>query len=116
MCGTSRPEGEALAETPLLRRKEVRIPMKMFVNLHSSDSQTFEIAPTIDISCHGARVVTKRIWQPNQQLSVRSIRGNLHSRARVVHCRPYTGNSFLLGIEIYYPTGDWTTRGTAKPC
>ncbi len=99
---------------PLLRRKEVRIPMKMFVNLYSADSQTFELAPTIDISCHGARVVTKRIWQPNQQLSVRSIRGNFHSRARVVHCQPYTGSSFLIGIEMYYPAGDWTTPGIAK--
>jgi len=88
--------------------------MKMFMNLYSSDSQTFEIAPTIDISCHGARVVTKRIWQPNQHISVRSIRGNLQSRARVVHCQPYTGSSFLIGIEMYYPKGDWTTPDIAK--
>jgi len=103
-----------LADTSLSRRKEVRIPMKMFVNLHSLDSQTFEIAPTIDISCHGARVVTKRIWPLNQHISVRSIRGNLRSSARVVHCQPYTGSSFLVGIEMYYPNGDWTTRSIAK--
>ena len=103
-----------MPDAPLLRRKEVRIPMKMFVNLHSLDSQTFEIAPTIDISCHGARVVTKKIWPLNQHISVRSIRGNLRSRARVVHCQPYTGSSFLIGIEMYYPTGDWTTRAITK--
>jgi len=39
-----------------LCRKEARIPVKMFVNLYNSDSQTSEIASTIDISCHGARV------------------------------------------------------------
>jgi PilZ domain-containing protein len=103
-----------LADAPLLRRKEFRIPMKMFLYLYSSDNPTFEIAHTIDISCHGARVVTKKIWQPNQQLSVRSIRGNLHSRARVVHCHPYAESSFVIGIEIYYPTGDWTTRGMTR--
>jgi len=97
-----------LAETPLLCRKEVRIPVKMFVNLHSPDNPTFEVAPTIDISCHGARVVTKKIWQPNQPLSVRSIRGNLYSHARVVYCQPYTDDSFVIGIEMYYPRGDWT--------
>jgi hypothetical protein len=97
-----------LADTPLLHRMEVRIPMKMFVNLYSSDDPTSEIAPTVDISCHGARLVTKRIWQPNQQISVRSIRGNLYSRARVVHCQPYTDSSFVVGIEMYYPTADWT--------
>ena len=103
-----------MPDAPLSRRKEVRIPMKMFVNLHSLDSPTFEIAPTIDISCHGARVVTKKIWPLNQHISVRSIRGNLRSRARVVHCQPYSDSSFLIGIEMYYPTGDWTTRGTTK--
>ena len=97
-----------MPDTPLLPRKEVRIPMKMFVNLCSPDNPSFEIAPTIDISCHGARVLTKTSWQPDQELSVRSIRGNLNSRARVVHCQPYTDTSFIVGIEIYSPSGDWT--------
>jgi len=66
-----------LADAPLLSRKETRIPVKLFVNLHSPDNPTFEVASTIDISCHGARVVTKTFWKPNQHLSVRSIRGNL---------------------------------------
>lgn len=97
-----------MAETPPLRRKEPRTTLKMFVNLYSPDDPTFEVTPTIDISCHGARVVTKKIWRPNQLLSVRSIRGNLYSHARVVYCQPYTDNSFVIGIETYYPTGDWT--------
>jgi PilZ domain len=103
-----------MADTPLLHRKEVRIPMKIFVNLCSSDDLSFEIAPTIDISCHGARVVTRRSWQPDQQLSVRSIRGNLYSRARVVYCQPRTDNSFVIGIDMYYPTGDWTAHDMAR--
>jgi len=98
-----------LADTPLLRRKEVRVAVKMFVNLCSAESPSFEIAPTLDISCHGARVVSKRAWQPDQQVSVRSIRGNVYSRARVVHCQPYTENSYAIGIEMYFPTGDWTS-------
>jgi hypothetical protein len=97
-----------LADAPLLRRKETRIPVKLFVNLHSPDNPNFEVASTIDISCHGARVVTKTFWQPNQHLSVRSIRGNLYSRARVVHCQRYTYDSFAVGLEMYYPEGDWT--------
>ena len=97
-----------MAESPLLCRKESRIPLQMFVNLYSPDNPTSEVAPTIDISCHGARVVTKKIWPPNQQLSIRSIRGNLYSHARVVYCKPYQENFFVIGIEMYYPTGDWT--------
>jgi PilZ domain len=97
-----------LPETPPLCRKEPRIPVKTFVNLYNLGQPAFELAPTIDISCHGARVVTKNAWQPNQPISVRSIRGNLYSHARVVYCQPYTENSFVIGIEMYYPTGDWT--------
>jgi PilZ domain len=97
-----------MADTPLPHRKEVRIPLKMFVNLSSSDKPSFELAPTIDISCHGAQVVTRRSWQPNQQLSVRASRGTLNSLARVVHCEPYKDNCFVIGIEIYAPAGDWT--------
>jgi hypothetical protein len=100
--------------TPLLSRKEQRITLKMFVKLSSPDNPSSEIAPTLDISCHGARVVTRRNWRPDEQLSVRSIRGNLYSRARIVHCQPYKDNSFVIGIQMYYPTGDWTTRDAAK--
>jgi hypothetical protein len=95
-------------------RKEQRIAMKMFVKLSSPDHPSSEIAPTIDISCHGARVVTRRSWRPEEQLSVRSIRGNLYSRARVVHCQPHKDNSFVIGIQMYYPTGDWTAGEVTK--
>ena len=97
----------------LVRRKEDRVPLKMFVNLSSTDNPSFEIASTIDISCHGARVVSRRNWLPNQQLSIRSIRGSLRSFGRVAHCQPYRDDRFVIGIDIYSP-GDWTARDTAK--
>jgi PilZ domain len=102
-----------MAETQLLRRKEIRVPLKMFVNLSTSDNPSFEIAPTVDISCHGARVVTARSWQPNEQLSIRSIRGSLKCLGRVAHCQPYTPNGFMIGIEIY-SIGDWAARDITK--
>jgi len=97
-----------LGNAPLTGRKEARIPVKMFVSLYSPHNPAPELASTIDISCHGARVVTKTRWEPNQHLSVRSIRGNLYSRARVVHCQRHTFNSFVVGLEMFYPEGDWT--------
>jgi hypothetical protein len=97
----------------LVHRKEDRVPLKMFVNLSSSDDPSFELAPTIDISCHGARVLTRRSWLPNQQLSIRSIRGSVKSFGRVAHCQPYSDNRFVIGIEIF-SLGDWTARDMAK--
>ena len=102
-----------MPDASLAHRKEDRVPLKMFVNLSSSDDPSFELAPTIDISCHGARVLSRRSWQPNQQLSIRSIRGNLKSLGRVAHCQPHTDNRFVIGIEIYSP-GDWTAHEMTK--
>jgi len=99
-----------LEETPLLRRAEFRVPVQMFVSLHSADQPAFEFTRTIDISCHGARVVTKKTWEPNQQLSIRSIRTNLHSLGRVTYCQPYKDDLFVIGIQTY-ATGDWTKGG-----
>ncbi len=94
---------------PLLRRAETRIPLRMFVKLSNPETGTFEIATTIDVSSHGARVVTKNVWQPNQDVFVRSIRGNLHSRARVAHCEQYGDNSYSLGLELYSISEAWAT-------
>ena len=104
-----------MADIELKGRKEQRVALKMFVTLSSPGDASSEIAPTIDISCHGARVVTRRSWRPDEQIAVRSIRGNLYSRARIVHCQPYKDNSFVIGIQMYYPTGDWTAREASKP-
>jgi hypothetical protein len=103
-----------VAGTQLIGRKEQRVALKMFVKLSSPGSLASEIAPTIDISCHGARVVTRRSWRPDEQISVRSIRGNLYSRARVVHCQPHKGDSYVIGIQMYYPTGDWTASEVSR--
>lgn len=102
-----------MAETQLLRRKEIRVPLKMFVNLTTSDDPSFEIAPTVDISCHGARVITAKSWNLNEQVSIRTIRGSLKCLGRVAHCQPHSDNRFMIGIEIY-SVGDWTARDIMK--
>jgi hypothetical protein len=102
-----------LADATLSRRREARIPIKLFVNLYRPDTQTFEVASTMDISNHGARVTTRASWELNESLSVRSIRGNFYSRARVVHCRRDLTGSFEVGLEMYYPEGNWTGASKA---
>lgn len=98
---------------PLLRRAETRTPLRMFVKLSNPETGKFEIATTLDVSSHGTRLVTKNAWQPNQTVFVRSIRGNLHSRARVVHCERYADDSYTLGLELYSASGDWESPGKA---
>jgi len=98
-------------DAPLLRRAESRIALKMFVKISDPVTGAFEIASTIDVSCHGARVVTKNSWQTNHDLLVQPIRGSLPSRGRVAHCETRRDGSYEIGLELYPPTDDWTRSG-----
>ncbi len=96
---------------PLLGRAEKRISLKMFVKLSDPATGAFEITSTIDVSCHGARVVTKNLWKANHDLFVQPIRGSLSSRGRVVHRETRQDGSYEIGLELYPPTDDWTGSG-----
>jgi hypothetical protein len=98
-----------VASTTPLHRAESRIPMRMFVKLSNPENGEFELTSTVDISCHGARVVSRNFRETDQRVLIRSIRGNLYSHARVVHCRSLTKDSYAVGLELFHPTGDWTT-------
>jgi hypothetical protein len=104
-------------DAPLLRRAESRIAFKMFVKLSDPATGAFEITSTIDVSCHGARVLTKSPWNRNKDLCVQPIRGSLTSRGRVAHCKTRGDGSYEIGLELYPSTEDWTRSGKlpAKP-
>ena len=94
-----------MTDRSLWRRKELRIPVKASVHLSGFGEPSCEIASIVDVSGHGAKVLTRRSWEHNQQESIRLSRGTLNCRARVVYCQPYTDNAFTIGIETI---GDWT--------
>ena len=82
--------------------------MRMFVKLSVRGSNAFELTPTINVSCHGARVETKKQWEFGEQVWVRSIRGNLFSFARVAYCQLQANGTYAMGLNLQFPTGDWT--------
>jgi len=84
-------------------RSESRIPEKMLVELYSLENAAHEITSTVNVSSHGARVLTKAPWVPNQDVSVRSVPGNLYSRAHVVYCKPLPDRSFSIGLRLLQP-------------
>ena len=98
-------------DSPLLRRVESRIAFKMFVKLSDPATGAFEITSTINVSCHGARLVTKNLWETNHDLFLQPIRGSLASRGRVAHCETRQDGSYEIGLELYPPTEDWTRSG-----
>src|SRR5260370_42121776 len=87
-------------------RTESRVPKKVLVEVDSFDNAAYEITSTVDVSLHGARVLTKALWVPHQRLSVRSVQGNLFSRARIIYCIPLLDRSFSIGLKFLPPTRD----------
>jgi len=88
-------------------RTESRIPEKMLVELYSVENATHEITSTINVSLHGARVLTKAPWVPDQDVSVRSVHGSLYSRAHIVYCKPLPDQSYSIGLQLLQPTKNW---------
>lgn len=90
-------------------RGENRVPRKLFVKLSNPDTGSFELTQTVDISRHGALVLTKTPWRHNQHAVVRSIRSAFSSYARVAHCNSRPDGSFAVGLELYCPAPDWSS-------
>jgi hypothetical protein len=92
-------------------RTEERSLAKVAVDLSSLNLRTpAQDGITENVSSHGARIVTPRGWRAEDRINVRSLRGDLHSRARVVYCEPLAGGSFAIGVELIARTGKWVYR------
>lgn len=97
-------------------RMEGRKRTGVAVELSSlSDPPVFEITSTENISTHGARIVTKSSWQAHEPVSLKSLQGDLRSRARIVYCESLDElqqeNRFAVGVELVSPSGSWKRWG-----
>jgi len=85
-------------------RIDVNLPIRVF-GMDAEGRPFSQKAYARNISLHGARVVTKRRWQPNDRVLVNSLRGELRSRARVVYCEALQKNAFAIGLELFSQVG-----------
>jgi len=90
-----------------VHRAEDRVPRKLFVKLSNPVTGSFELTQTVDVSRHGALVLSKHFFRPNQHVLVRSIRSSFSSYARVAHCDSRPDGSFAVGLDLYRPAPDW---------
>ena len=91
------------------RRLEERSSVQVTVDLSGLDVHTVaQQGVTENVSARGARVVMSKPWPPNEHVTVRSLLGNLRSRARVVYCQPLGKESFAIGLELFVSVGEWT--------
>jgi hypothetical protein len=93
---------------PLDGRIEKRIPMAVPVDLLVVEEKLVsERVVTVNVSPHGARVVTKRHWRPGEQPWVASLTSYLRLQGSVVYCRPLTNGDFCLGLKFRASFTGW---------
>jgi hypothetical protein len=75
----------------------------------SSANQPFitELVFTENISLHGVRVVTQRVWNPGERVIVKSYHGSIQSRARVIYCHRLGNARYAIGLELHSAVGTW---------
>jgi hypothetical protein len=89
------------------RRASQRTPAHVAVDLCGDPHIAAQQGVTENVSPRGARVLTSHPLQPNERITVRSLLGNLRSRARVVYCEPVEKGSFAVGLELFVVAGEW---------
>ena len=95
------------------RRMEARIPTRVGLALSDPDEPLiYEITFTENVSRHGARVVTKRCWSPNDSVLVKLPQESLPSRARITYCQPLKGDEFAMGLQFSLLVYDYDWIGS----
>ena len=91
---------------PEEHRLESRIPTRVGLELSGPD-ELFEITFTENVSPHGARVLSKRRWSPNDSVLVKLPQEGCPSRARITYCQPLNGDEFATGLQFSVLVYDW---------
>jgi hypothetical protein len=88
------------------QRMEARIPKRVGLELSGPDEPLiYEITFTENVSRHGARVVTKRRWSPNDSVLVK-LPQSLSCRARIAYCQHLKGDEFATGLQFSFVVYD----------
>ena len=89
-------------------RREIRLAADIVFEL-SNAVEPFvpETVSTQNVSRHGARVLTKRHWQPNDRVLVRLPAAAGRSLARIAYCAPVAEQSFAAGLKFSVPIDEW---------
>jgi len=102
------PPDEVTAGTNGGIRRDARTILAEPVELANlSRSWSAETTSTHNISCHGARVTTQRVWEPGSFVLLKSLRGDFWARARVVYWRSFLSSRASIGLEFIVQGGHW---------
>jgi hypothetical protein len=107
-CFSQRERILAALNRPEEHRTEARILTRVGLELSGSDEPLiYEITFTENVSPHGARVLSKRRWSPNDSVLVKLPQEGCPSRARITYCQPLKGDEFATGLQFSLLVYDW---------
>jgi hypothetical protein len=103
-----REQIRAALRKPEQQRMEGRIPTRVGLELSGPvEPLIYETTFTENVSRHGARIVTKRRWRPNDSVLVKLPQECLPSRARITYCQPLKGDEFAMGLQFSLVVYSW---------
>jgi hypothetical protein len=73
----------------------------------SERTSIVEKVVTVNVSPHGARVLTKRRWRTDDHVGIASLADDLRVQARVVYCQAQGDDNFYVGLEFRRSFFDW---------
>jgi hypothetical protein len=96
---------DSLEKTPgsalLEGRIEKRVKMTVPVDLVTAEGQLItERVITVNVSPHGARVLTKRHWQTAERPWLSSLTSYMRLQGSVVYCQPLSNGEFCVGLKF----------------
>ena len=89
-------------------RIEKRSPTVASVYLTTTNEPRYsEKAITRNVSPHGARLVTKRLWRPGEEPLLTPLAGDFPQPARIVYCQPRPKGGFYVGVQFFGRSVRW---------
>ena len=89
-------------------RIEKRLPASVPVYLTSlMEPRSGEQTTTENVSPHGVRTISKRLWRAGEEVLVAPLTGEFPQVGRVVYCEQKTEGRFCLGLEFLARSVNW---------
>jgi hypothetical protein len=82
-------------------RTEHRMATNTVASLEAAEEPTInETVVFVNISEHGARLITRRRWPAGKRVIVSDSLLNYRATAEVVYCAPYSSRRFAVGVKF----------------
>ncbi len=82
-------------------RVEPRMATNTVATLESADEPVIsETVAFVNISEHGARLITRRRWSAGKRVIVSDMIVNFRTAAEVVYCTPHSQRRFAIGVKF----------------